>query len=90
MKNIFTLSQGDLCVDGSCAWPTHSDAARAGWAAVPLDAEGELVASGVGTVPGHFAQQSAVGEQFALLMAAAEAENGINIQSDCAAVITQH
>ena len=90
VRHIFSLLQGDLYVDGSCSWPTHRDAARAGWAAVQLNEEGEVVAVGMGTVAGHFQQQSTIGEQLGLLMGAGEAEHGVNIQSDCAGVIAQH
>ena len=66
-KNVFSAAQGDLYVDGSCSWGTHPEAARAGWAAVQLDDDGQVLAAAMGTVPGHFQQRAVEGEQHALL-----------------------
>ena len=46
IDQVFLKQHGDLYMDGSCGWPAHAKAARAGWALAQVDEEGLLLASG--------------------------------------------
>ena len=73
-------------MDGSCLRPGRRGTARGGWAAVQIDEQGKVLASGQGTLVGR--QLAIEGEHKAMNEAMVAAEHGLTIQRDCAAVAT--
>ena len=86
-QQVFQKSHGDLYVDGSCRWPTDAAAARASWAAVQINTEGNILAAAQGTIGADFRQAAVEGEQHAVLFGMGAAEQGVTLQCDCASVL---
>ena len=81
--------RGDLCIDGSCGWPTNVEAARTGWAAVQVDAAGAVIVADQGFAEFGKAQTAVTGEQEGLLQGTMQAEPGLTVHVDCATLLAQ-
>eukprot|EP00973_Karenia_brevis_P085681 11885605-Karenia_brevis.AAC.1 len=88
--DTFRVHDGEIWLDGSCADPSDIFLARAGWSAVQLDPNGNLVKAVYGNVPGHIQQSAVNGEHMALKMGAVRCEDKNTFYVDCQAVISNH
>lgn len=83
---FFRPERGPIFVDGSCVAPLDVYASAAG-AAVQVDADGKVVACISFAVPAGWPQTAAAGEHFAYYMADRLSAPGVEVVTDCAAVL---
>ena len=77
---------GDIFIDGSCM-PGQPGLARAGFAAIEVDASGRTLGAVYGTVPPHLPQTSGAAEHAALAAAAPFLTRPATFHADCLAVV---
>ena len=83
---IFDARDGEVYIDGSCSGPTWFTLARAGFAIVQINQQGDIVRAIYGSLPSRLPQNSIQAEG-ASLVVAFEMARRCKAVSDCQAVI---
>ena len=85
--DYFVPADGEVFSDGSCLHPRHGPLSRAGYAAVQVDSDGNIIKDLYGCV-GRNLPQTPLGSEFAGLSAALDNSLGCTLVMDCQAVIS--
>ena len=86
--DLFDPADGGVYGDGSCLNPASKWLARAGYAAVQVNQEGDVIRGLFGNVPSAFPQTSLAAEFVAFANAATHASVGCEYVGDCQAVLS--
>ena len=88
--DLFVKEDGPIFGDGSCLFPNIRALSRAGFSAVQVNPEGEIIRGICGALPLSAPQNSLAAEYTAFFLAGASAEPGCKYIGDCQEVLTNY